>query len=100
MIGAVEDINTKTQILIKRYKREMALRKKLHNEVVELKGNIRVFCRVRPSIKEDGSGKMAENIVKFDQDDDQLLYVSNRGTVKQFEMDRVFKPESTQIEVC
>jgi len=99
LIGAVEDINTKTQILIKRYKREMALRKKLHNEVVELKGNIRVFCRVRPSIKEDGSGKMAENIVKFDQDDDQLLYVSNRGTVKQFEMDRVFKPESTQIEV-
>merc|ERR1719494_1050338 len=52
LIGAVEDINTKTQILIKRYKREMALRKKLHNEVVELKGNIRVFCRVRPSIKE------------------------------------------------
>ena len=26
---------------------QMALRKKLHNELVDLKGNIRVYCRVR-----------------------------------------------------
>ncbi|PSS16235.1 Kinesin-like protein [Actinidia chinensis var. chinensis] len=31
------------------------LRKKLHNTILELKGNIRVFCRVRPLLPEDGS---------------------------------------------
>ncbi|KAI9869728.1 MAG: kinesin-like nuclear fusion protein, partial [Watsoniomyces obsoletus] len=29
-------------------RREETLRRKLHNQVQELKGNIRVFCRVRP----------------------------------------------------
>ncbi|KAL2924773.1 Kinesin-like protein KIN-14C [Bienertia sinuspersici] len=30
------------------------LRRKLHNTILELKGNIRVFCRVRPLLPEDG----------------------------------------------
>ncbi|GJU00785.1 putative DEAD-box ATP-dependent RNA helicase 29 isoform X2 [Tanacetum coccineum] len=37
-----------------------ALRKKLHNTILELKGNIRVFCRVRPLLPDDGPG--AEDI--------------------------------------
>ncbi|KAG4977970.1 hypothetical protein JHK86_037444 [Glycine max] len=32
------------------------LRKKLHNTILELKGNIRVFCRVRPLLPDDGPG--------------------------------------------
>jgi kinesin family protein C1 len=32
---------------------EESLRRKLHNQVQELKGNIRVFCRVRPTLGED-----------------------------------------------
>lgn len=32
---------------------EETLRRKLHNQVQELKGNIRVFCRVRPALEED-----------------------------------------------
>ena len=39
-----------------KYRREMALRKKLHNKLIDLKGNIRVFCRIRPRITEDGTG--------------------------------------------
>ena len=34
---------------------EETLRRKLHNQVQELKGNIRVFCRVRPSLQSDSS---------------------------------------------
>ena len=33
--------------------REEGLRRKLHNQVQELKGNIRVFCRVRPSLESE-----------------------------------------------
>ena len=78
----------------------MALRKKFHNELVELKGNIRVFCRVRPIIREDGKGKMAENVVSFDSEDDGLVYLKHKDNPKKFEMDKVFMPESTQTEVC
>ncbi|KAK9268364.1 hypothetical protein L1049_000113 [Liquidambar formosana] len=36
------------------------LRKKLHNTILELKGNIRVFCRVRPLLPEDSAGTEAK----------------------------------------
>ena len=60
----------KNKELVKKYKEEMTLRKKLHNELVTLKGNIRVCCRVRPVIKEDDGGKQAENVVRFNEDDE------------------------------
>lgn len=44
--------------LLQRYKKECKLRKQLYNELIELRGNIRVFCRVRPlSERESGQGK-------------------------------------------
>eukprot|EP01052_Picozoa_sp_SAG31_P003620 SAG31_NODE_141_length_22675_cov_48.948879_19_plen_87_part_00 len=33
-----------------KYEEEAALRRKLFNQVQELKGNIRVYCRVRPCV--------------------------------------------------
>ena len=36
-----------------RYVKEVKERKRLHNLVAELKGNIRVFCRVRPANKDE-----------------------------------------------
>ena len=95
----IEGIDVKNKELVAKYKKEMTLRKKLHNELVDLKGNIRVYCRVRPVIKEDGVGKNAENVISFDEDDDALLNVFSKGAIKLFEMDKVFRPESTQEQV-
>ena len=95
----IEGIDDKNKELVAKYKKEMTLRKKLHNELVDLKGNIRVYCRVRPVIKEDGGGKNAENVISFDEDDDALLNVFSKGATKLFEMDKVFRPESTQEQV-
>ena len=99
IVQRIEGIDDKDKELVTKYKKEMALRKKLHNELVELKGNIRVYCRVRPVIKEDGGGKMAANVVSFDEDDDGVLGVFSKGSTKLFEMDKVFTSESTQQQV-
>lgn len=99
IVKRIEGIDDKNKELVTKYKKEMALRKKLHNELVELKGNIRVYCRVRPVIKEDGGGRNAEKVITFDEDDDAILSVFSKGSKKSFEMDKVFRPESTQEQV-
>ncbi|CAZ85405.1 unnamed protein product [Tuber melanosporum] len=39
-----------TRVAQEKLRAEETLRRKLHNQVQELKGNIRVFCRVRPTL--------------------------------------------------
>ncbi|XP_054748259.2 kinesin-like protein KIFC3 [Lytechinus pictus] len=85
--------------LHKKYQKELLLRKKYHNELIDLKGNIRVFARVRPLIKEDGGGANAKSVVTFDEDDDGLLNLVNKGRFSTFEVDKVFNMASTQEEV-
>lgn len=84
---------------MQKYHREMALRKKLHNQVVELKGNIRVLCRVRPPIAEDGSGPNSRIVVAPDADDDSIIKVLWKGQTKPIEVDKVFGNLSTQEQV-
>jgi kinesin family protein C1 len=43
-------------------RQEETLRRKLHNQVQELKGNIRVFCRVRPTLGDEET-KKAERLL-------------------------------------
>ncbi|MBN3293254.1 KIFC3 protein, partial [Polypterus senegalus] len=95
----IEKVNSVNQELLRKYKREMALRKKCHNELVRLKGNIRVFCRVRPLNKEDGDDADTKNVVVFDTDDDAVMYVAHKGKSMNFELDKVFSPEATQEHV-
>ena len=64
-----------------------------------LAGNIRVLCRVRPPIKEDGTGSQADIAVTYDPDDDGLIYVSNKGRIQTFEFDKVFSASSSQVQV-
>jgi len=49
------------------------LRRKLHNTILELKGNIRVFCRVRPALKSDDADGSVSFI--FPKQDDSLLEI-------------------------
>ncbi|KAK3882358.1 hypothetical protein Pcinc_013265 [Petrolisthes cinctipes] len=39
------------------------MRRKLHNQVQELKGNIRVFCRVRPLINDEISANGDSDVI-------------------------------------
>jgi len=96
---AINDIDSRSKLLTERYRKELKLRKKYFNELVEIKGNIRVYCRVRPTIKEDGSGEQSQVITDYDMEDDGVIYVEHRGNTRAFEVDKVFKPTSTQAEV-
>ncbi|TKS65311.1 Kinesin-like protein KIFC3 [Collichthys lucidus] len=95
----ISEVSSTNQELLRKYKREMNLRKKCHDELVRLKGNIRVFCRVRPVSQEEQDSADAKAMLSFDSDDDAVLYLSSRGKVMTFELDKVFAPQATQEEV-
>ncbi|XP_023188658.1 kinesin-like protein KIFC3 isoform X5 [Xiphophorus maculatus] len=95
----IGDVSSTNQDLLRKYKREMNLRKKCHNELVRLKGNIRVFCRVRPVSQEELDSTDAGTALSFDSDDDGVLYLSSRGKVMTFELDKVFPLQASQEEV-
>ncbi|XP_071402957.1 kinesin-like protein KIFC3, partial [Centroberyx affinis] len=95
----ISEVSSANQELLRKYKREMNLRKKCHNELVRLKGNIRVFCRVRPVSQEEQDSAEAKNMLSFDSEDDAVLYLSNKGKIMTFELDKVFPPQATQEEV-
>lgn len=82
-----------------KYRREMQERKKLHNLVQELKGNIRVYMRCRPPT--------AKEIEQFGNDA-QCVSFTGPGEVKVFneknrekvwEFDEVFDTNSKQADV-
>ncbi|CAN1812011.1 Kinesin-like protein KIN-14N [Linum perenne] len=77
------------------------LRKKLHNTILELKGNIRVFCRVRPSLHDDILGN-EKKIVTYPTSLEALgrgIDLNQNGQKYSFSFDQVFTPESSQEDV-
>ncbi|XP_063168890.1 kinesin-like protein KIFC3 isoform X2 [Candoia aspera] len=96
---AIEEVSSTNQELLRKYRKELQLRKKCHDELVRLKGNIRVFGRVRPIRTEDGEGPEAVSAVTFDPDDDAVLHLMHKGKLASFELDKVFRPEATQEDV-
>ncbi|KAG2436806.1 hypothetical protein HXX76_006329 [Chlamydomonas incerta] len=66
-----------------------AVRRKLHNELVDLRGNIRVYCRVRPH--PSPSTRIAP--------DGSSIALQADGKDHAFAYDRVFGPDSSQESV-
>ncbi|KAK7400436.1 hypothetical protein VNO78_11644 [Psophocarpus tetragonolobus] len=76
------------------------LRKKLHNTILELKGNIRVFCRVRPLLPEDSTG--TDMVVSFPTSTEALgrgIELVQSGQKYNFTFDKVFNHEASQQDV-
>ncbi|KAH9317288.1 hypothetical protein KI387_019057, partial [Taxus chinensis] len=78
------------------------LRRKLHNTILELKGNIRVFCRVRPLLPDDQC--TSESSVVVYPTSTELLgrgidLIQNPVQKHSFTFDKVFGHESKQEEV-
>lgn len=90
-------------------RKEETLRRKLHNQVQELKGNIRVFCRVRPSLDTDPPTDVAQ--IQYPDESEECKEInvlgqeekSSLGAVSRknnnFAYDRVFGPSTANGEV-
>ena len=87
---------------------EETLRRKLHNQVQELKGNIRVFCRVRPTLEDEAADSARINYPDVEADSKEVEVMgpeekSSLGKtttkVNGFSFDRVFGPQSMNKDV-
>lgn len=88
-------------------------RKKLHNSIQELKGNIRVFCRVRPGSTTSGANapesddvrysynKMDAGAIEIAQKQSKDVTGCKNAPDKKhlFNFDRVFQPSASQEDV-
>ncbi|AES66859.1 kinesin motor domain protein [Medicago truncatula] len=77
------------------------LRKELHNTILELKGNIRVFCRVRPLLPDEScssEGKIISYPTSMEASGRGIELTQN-GQKHSFTFDRVFAPDALQEEV-
>ena len=82
------------------------MRKKLHNEIQELKGNIRVFCRVRPQLNEEVRSEESKMVV-LDEKPNVIELVQSLESASgnklsksyPFQFDKVFDSKSKQSEV-
>ncbi|WZY79282.1 hypothetical protein YC2023_025666 [Brassica napus] len=99
MSKALQLLTTELGTLKRQYLEESSERKRLYNENIELKGNIRVFCRCRPLNQADIANGCA-SVVEFDAShENELQLLSTDSSKKQFKFDHVFKPEDGQETV-
>eukprot|EP00026_Physarum_polycephalum_P003420 Phypoly_transcript_03431.p1 GENE.Phypoly_transcript_03431~~Phypoly_transcript_03431.p1 ORF type:complete len:769 (+),score=259.97 Phypoly_transcript_03431:195-2309(+) len=80
---------------IKKYKKEVVKNRKLYNEIQELKGNIRVYCRVRP-LSNDELARNDDNVVSFPEENVMLVNNPQTNQKKSFEFEKIYNPELQQ----
>jgi hypothetical protein len=82
-------------------KKESAARKQLGNEVLDVKGNIRVFCRIRPFLGREKIGQeegREKTLVKDIEDGTMTIYNPQTKRDKTYTYDAVLQMDSTQQE--
>ncbi|XP_008122860.2 kinesin-like protein KIF25 isoform X1 [Anolis carolinensis] len=95
-----------------RYQKEKQKRKILHNSLVELRGNIRVHCRIRPllpfdsapgeSVLEYRQRNISEKVVHAADDETVIVKCSRPGHAlinKMFQYERVYSAADSQVAV-
>lgn len=78
------------------YERELDMRVKLQDQVQALRGNIRVFCRIRPLLGPEIENGETEAVQQTDEMTVTAEDPDAPGKPNSFNFDRVFGPEDTQ----
>uniref|UniRef100_A0A1J3IN09 Kinesin-4 n=1 Tax=Noccaea caerulescens TaxID=107243 RepID=A0A1J3IN09_NOCCA len=80
------------------YHRVLEENRKLYNQVQDLKGSIRVYCRVRPFLP--GQSSFSSTIGNMEDDTITINTASRHGkSLKSFTFNKVFGPSASQEEV-
>ncbi|XP_061193332.1 kinesin-like protein KIF25 isoform X2 [Saccostrea echinata] len=103
----VTNMELALQEITERHAKEKKRRQELHNILMELRGNIRVHCRIRPLMEFDcgnedsGSlgkpGTRSEVVVHFVDDENVCCRTAKHNKV--FEYERVFGPTESQNDI-
>jgi kinesin family protein C1 len=97
-----------TALVEEKLRNEEIIRRRLHNQVQELKGNIRVFCRVRPTLEHEKDSAAEIRFPDHDLEATQIELVGateksalGKETFKThpFSFDKVFSPSQQNAHV-
>ena len=81
---------------------EIAKRRQLHNKLVELQGNIRVYCRVRPMLPHEKKTGRGQEALECSSERGEISVMNGpwlREEDVRFEFDQVFANNSSQNQV-
>lgn len=82
------------------YNTILAENRKLYNEVQDLKGNIRVYCRIRPFLPGQSRKRTA---IEYMGENGELVVANplkpGKDSHRLFKFNKVFRPDTTQEEV-
>jgi kinesin family protein C2/C3 len=101
--AAVEASQTEARVLQEKLAMESSMRRKLLNEIQDMKGNVRVYCRPQP--RGDGAtiditSVPSSNVIVLHRDHEQDADNDfGSPAPMSFEFDRVFSPGSDQKEI-
>jgi hypothetical protein len=79
-------------------RKEQHLRKKYYNEMEDMKGAIRVYCRVRPLLPFEVKDKRGE-CVEIPDDETINVELAERNVTKTYNFDKVYGADTTQDQV-
>ncbi|XP_057176336.1 uncharacterized protein si:dkey-96l17.6 isoform X1 [Triplophysa rosa] len=92
----LKQIKEENKKIVENYTAERTMRKKYYNMVEDMKGKIRVFCRIRPLTRTE-QARRGHTIVTC-LDDYSVILETPRGP-REFQFDKIFNSECTQEEV-
>uniref|UniRef100_UPI0023ED739F kinesin-like protein KIFC1 n=1 Tax=Agelaius phoeniceus TaxID=39638 RepID=UPI0023ED739F len=113
-VAALRELEASQRALLAEHEERIHLlemeRRRLHNDIQELRGNIRVFCRVRPLLPEERERQRglphlhfppqdARSLVLTRPDDSQVGRERRAELRYDFSFDRVFPPGASQQEI-
>ncbi|XP_015883614.2 kinesin-like protein KIN-14T isoform X1 [Ziziphus jujuba] len=96
MSSLIPNIEDELAFLTSHINQLNAQRRQVLNDLLDLKGNIRVFCRIRPITSEENFGHFRP-LSALDSSNVLLKLADNKG--KTYSFDKVFGADSSQDEV-
>jgi len=95
----VQEIRLERDILRSKYDNETLIRKRLHNMIEDMKGKIRVFCRVRPMNQHESDiGSLP--VVKITDQYTLKIKLKREGALGPSSRDGAYKEEVYSFDSC